>query len=174
MKNLFVVVDSNILLRSPGFIQELGREPGVTIVVPRAVVEELKRAADLERLKKLRAGPQNGEVKKWSKTIALALKRWPLVQEKIRNGEWKVRGSYRQRIVPKLFVEVRRLGLKSISITDVRIVATAIALKNGGEGRVKLLSLDREVVKLARRMHIYVPPIHGWEKHFWKEEILKF
>ncbi|MGB9847810.1 MAG: PIN domain-containing protein [Minisyncoccia bacterium] len=171
-ERLFLIVDSNMLLRSFAFVEMLGKEDEIQIVVPRAVVEELRNAADLEKLKRLKTKPQKGEVKKWKKTIALALRRWPQIEKKIRSGEWKVAGSYRKRIVPSLILEAQKMNLKSISIADIRVVATAIALKNGGEGKVKLLSLDYEVVKLARRMGINVPPTHGWQRHFWKNEIL--
>lgn len=171
---VFVVVDSNILLRSFGFVEQVGRQDDVQVIVPRAVVEELKYRADLDHLKRLRTKPQNGRVKKLEKTIALALKRWPQVEEKIRSGEWKVAGSYRKRIVPQLIVEAEKIRLKDISITDIRVVATALALQNGGEQKVKLLSLDHAVIALARKMNISVPPTHGWQRHFWKEEILKF
>ncbi|MCX8015733.1 MAG: PIN domain-containing protein [Patescibacteria group bacterium] len=168
-----IVVDSNILLRSYGFVEVLGREKGVQIIVPRAVVEELKYRADLDVLKRLRTKPQNGRVKKLEKTIALSLKRWPQVEEKIRSGEWKVAGSYRKRIVPRLIAEAERMRLKDISIIDIRVVATALALQNGGEQKVKLLSLDHAVIALARKLDISVPPTHGWQRHFWKGEILK-
>lgn len=170
---IFIVVDSNMLLRSYGFIEALGRENNVQIIVPRAVVEELKYRADLEYLKRLRTKPQNGQVKKLEKTIALALKRWPQIEKKIRSGEWKVAGSYRKRIVPKLIIEAENMGLRNISITDIRVLATALALQNGADNRVKLLSLDRSLAILAKKMNVNVPPTHGWEKHFWKEEIFK-
>ncbi len=172
---MMIVIDTNILLRSPVFIEQLEKE-GALIIVPRAVYEEIKEGANLEKLKRLKNLPnQKGQIRKKEKTIFLALKRWGLLEKKVQEGKWKVRGSYRKKLVPKLFYEAQRLKLFSLGIVDVRVVATAVAIKNeeGIHVKLKLLSLDKEVRKLAIAMGISVPPTHGWRRHFWKEEVLK-
>ena len=169
---MFIVVDTNMLMRSFRFIEELEIE-GAQVIIPRSVIEEIKEQADLEKLKRLKNKPQNGEIKKREKTIALALKQWPKLEQKVRNGEWLVKGSFGKRLVPQLLAEAQKMKLFSLGIVDIRVVATALALKNGTRELVTLLSLDKEVRILAKKVGINVPPLHGWRRHFWKEEILK-
>jgi len=58
-----IVVDSNILMRSFSFVEQVGRMPGVRIVVPRAVYTEIRERANLELLKKLKKSAANLRIK---------------------------------------------------------------------------------------------------------------
>ncbi|MDD3614129.1 MAG: PIN domain-containing protein [Candidatus Pacebacteria bacterium] len=167
-----IVVDSNILMRSFGFVEQLGRMPGVLVVIPRAVYVEIRERANLELLKKLKNQPQTCELKQQEKTVALALKVWPKLREKIRQGEWLVQRA-NERMLKDLRWEARRAQLNSISNTDLRVLAVAIIFRNRGS-KVKFLTLDRELAILARRMGIRVPKWHGSKKYFWIQEILNF
>ncbi len=166
-----VVVDSNLLMRSFSFVEQLGRVPGVQIVIPRAVYVEIRERANLELLKKLKNQPQNCDLKQKQKTIALALKAWPKLREKVQKREWMVMKSKNNDVLKELRWKARQAQLNSISNTDSRVLAVAISLRNKGS-KVKLLTLDRELAILARRMGIRVPRWHGARKYFWQEEIL--
>jgi len=168
-----IVVDSNILMRSFGFVEQLGRMPGVLVVIPRAVYVEIRERANLELLKKLKNQPQTCELKQQEKTVALALKVWPKLREKVQTREWLVQKANNKRMLKELRWEARRAQLNSVSNADLKILSVAVMLKNEGS-KVKLLTLDRELAILARRMGIRVPKWHGSKKYFWIQEILNF
>ncbi len=170
---LNVVVDTNILMRSFAFIEQLGKIEWVRVVVPRAVYIEIRERANLELLKQLKNQPQNSELKKQEKTIVLALKSWPKLKEKVQRQEWMVMKSKNNDVLKELRWKARQAQLNSISNTDLKVLAVAISLRNKGS-KVKLLTLDRELVILARRMGIRVPRWHGARKYFWRDEILNF
>ncbi len=168
-----VVVDSNLLMRSFSFVEQLGRVPGVQIVIPRAVYVEIRERANLELLKKLKNQPQNCDLKQKQKTIALALKAWPKLREKVQKREWMVIRVKHAELIKHLRREAQKARLESISNTDLKVLAVAVILRDEGS-KVKLLTLDRELTILARRMGIRVPRWHGARKYFWREEILNF
>ena len=166
-----IVVDTNMLMRSFNFVEQLGKIEWVRVVVPRAVYIEIRERANLELLKKLKNQPQNSELKKQEKTIVLALKSWPKLKEKVQRQEWMVMKSKNNDVLKELRWKARQAQLNSISNTDLKVLAVAISLRNKGS-KVKLLTLDRELAILARRMGIRVPRWHGARKYFWQEEIL--
>jgi len=160
-------------MRSFGFVEQLGRMPGVLVVIPRAVYVEIRERANLELLKKLKNQPQTCELKQQEKTVALALKVWPKLREKVQTREWLVQKANNKRMLKELRWEARRAQLNSVSNADLKILSVAVMLKNEGS-KVKLLTLDRELAILARRMGIRVPKWHGSKKYFWIQEILNF
>ena len=168
-----VVVDSNLLMRSFSFVEQLGRVPGVQVVIPRAVYVEIRERANLELLKKLKNQPQNCNLKQQEKTIILAMKTWPKLREKIQKREWLIIKVKNAGLITDLRTEARIARLESISNTDLKVLAVAVVLRDEGS-KVKLLTLDRELVILARRMGIRVPRWHGSRKYFWRDEILNF
>ena len=168
---MMIVVDTNMLMRSFNFVEQLGKIEWVRVVVPRAVYIEIRERANLELLKKLKNQPQNSELKKQEKTIVLALKSWPKLKEKVQRQEWMVMKSKNNDVLKELRWKARQAQLNSISNTDLKVLAVAISLRNKGS-KVKLLTLDRELAILARRMGIRVPRWHGARKYFWQEEIL--
>jgi rRNA maturation endonuclease Nob1 len=168
-----IVVDTNMLMRSFNFVEQLGKIEWVRVVVPRAVYIEIRERANLELLKKLKNQPQNCNLKQQEKTIILAMKTWPKLREKIQKREWLIIKVKNAGLITDLRREARIARLESISNTDLKVLAVAVILRDEGS-KVKLLTLDRELAILARRMGIRVPRWHGARKYFWREEILNF
>ncbi|HOD97027.1 MAG TPA: PIN domain-containing protein [Candidatus Paceibacterota bacterium] len=168
-----IVVDTNMLMRSFNFVEQLGKIEWVRVVVPRAVYIEIRERANLDLLKKLKNQPQNCNLKQQEKTIILAMKTWPKLREKIQKREWLIIKVKNAGLITDLRREARIARLESISNTDLKVLAVAVILRDEGS-KVKLLTLDRELAILARRMGIRVPRWHGARKYFWREEILNF
>ncbi len=170
---MMIVVDTNMLMRSFNFVEQLGKIEWVRVVVPRAVYIEIRERANLDLLKKLKNQPQNCNLKQQEKTIILAMKTWPKLREKIQKREWLIIKVKNAGLITDLRREARIARLESISNTDLKVLAVAVILRDEGS-KVKLLTLDRELAILARRMGIRVPRWHGARKYFWREEILNF
>ena len=168
---MMIVVDTNMLMRSFNFVEQLGKIEWVRVVVPRAVYIEIRERANLDLLKKLKNQPQNCNLKQQEKTIILAMKTWPKLREKIQKREWLIIKVKNAGLITDLRREARIARLESISNTDLKVLAVAVILRDEGS-KVKLLTLDRELAILARRMGIRVPRWHGARKYFWQEEIL--
>ena len=168
-----IVVDTNMLMRSFNFVEQLGKIEWVRVVVPRAVYIEIRERANLDLLKKLKNQPQNCNLKQQEKTIILAMKTWSKLREKIQKREWLIIKVKNAGLITDLRREARIARLESISNTDLKVLAVAVILRDEGS-KVKLLTLDRELAILARRMGIRVPRWHGARKYFWREEILNF
>jgi len=149
--NVFVVVDLNIIFQCWGLLVKLSQS-GVTVVVPRAVYEELEGASSKAMFRIKRGNRFRGDkMGKWR----LALKFWPLVRDAIKeqSGDgWMIAGSYQTGWFYKLtkLFGCQPKDLTSNEINDLRILATCVNLKEQNQqDKVKLLTRDRDLKRMA-------------------------
>ncbi len=178
--NVFVVVDSNIIFQSWGLLLRLSQN-GVTVVIPRAVYEELEGANNKAMFRIKRGNRFRGDkLAKWR----LALKFWPLVRDAVKeqsgNG-WMVAGSYRTGWFYKLtkYFGCRSKDLNPNEVNDLRVLATCVHLKEENQGDVvKLLTGDKTLRNMVRdlrhfspdqKIDIQIPHLH-WNRQYRKLE----
>ncbi len=183
--SIAVVIDTSTLFQIFNFLCWLGKN--TKIIIPRAVWEEVQNRGDdyaldkLKRLKNIRREEQNSEIKKRAKTLTIGLKRFPELREKVRSEEWLVRGSYGTHLFWRVKKAALEAGICGLSNTDLRVLATCLNLEENGlnengasnQVKVKLLTYDRGMRRLARRLGIELPCFHGCERKFDINEILE-
>ena len=177
---VFVVVDSNIIFQCWGLLLKLSQS-GVTVVIPRAVYEELEGANNKAMFRIKRGNRFRGDkLAKWR----LALKFWPLVRDAIKeqsgNG-WMVAGSYQTGLFYRLtkYFGCRPKDLNSNEVNDLRVLATCVHLKEEDQGDVvKLLTGDNDLRDMVRdllhfspdqKIDIQIPRWH-WNHQYRKME----
>lgn len=154
MSNI-VVADLNAVYQCLGFLKNLSKE-GVQVVIPRAVYEELEGVANnaLDWIKKGR------KEDKWR----IGLKIFPEVKDLVRNGTFKVAGSYKTGWLYELgrLFQIPSHVLGSIGFArtrnDLRVLATCIALKEKNpDDVVQLLTHDRCLREQAKWLKRFEP-----------------
>jgi len=173
--SIAVVVDTNMLFKCFGLLKRLS-ESGAKVVIPRAVYQELQKMNDNALFRIKRGDKERGDkAGKWR----LSLKFFEQLKEKVDKEEWLVRGFYRTNLIEEVANAAFLNRIIHLSITDLRIIATCLNLKNSlndslSSLRVKLLTFDEGLKRLARKFNIELPRFY-WsqgQRRFDIDEIL--